>query len=92
MIEWHYCHPLLLVFAMQHNRHVVCASVQRRLLYRGIQIEPLCAFHFEMHAVQISNNVLTFQPRELLPTSSSNSQSFGYGIRGFEFAAFAFIA
>lgn len=77
---------------MQDNRHVIRASVQHCLLHRGIQIEPLRAFHFKMHAIQIGDDVLTFQPGELLPASSSNPQSFSHGFCGFELAAFAFIA
>ena len=76
---------------MQNNRHVIGASVQRCLLHRCVQVESFGALHFEMHAVQFGDDVLTFQPRELLPASGSNSQSIGHGFRGFEFAAFAFI-
>ena len=92
MFERHDGHPLLFIFAMQDNRHIICASVQRCLIHRCVQVEPFGAFHFEMHTVEFRDNVLTFQPGELLPASSSNSQSLGHGFRSFEFAAFAFIA
>ena len=64
---------------------VACSIAAYRLSLFG-------AFHFEMHTVEFRDNVLTFQPGELLPASSSNSQGLGYGFRGFEFAAFALIA
>ena len=92
LCEWNDRDPLLFIFSMQDDGHIVRACVKRCLFHRCVQIQPLRAFHFEMHTRQIRDDVFAFQPRELLPASSSNSQSFGDRFRGFEFAAFAFIA
>ena len=92
LCEWHNCHPLLFVLSVKHDRHIVYAGIHRRLIHRGIQVESFSSLDLKMHTVQISNDVFTFQPRELLPTSSSNPQSVGNCFRGFQFSAFAFVA
>ena len=65
-----------MIFAMQHDRHVIRPGVERCLIHRLVDAQSLSSLNFKMHTVEIGDDVLAFQPRELLPTSSSNSQSF----------------
>jgi len=65
-----------MIFAMQHYRHVICPGVERCLIHRLVDTQSFRSFNFKMHTVEIRDDVFTFQPGELLPTSSSNPQSF----------------
>ena len=65
-----------MILAMQHDRHVIHARVHRCLIHRFVNAQSLSSLNLKMHTVEIGDDVLAFQPRELLPTSSSNPQSF----------------
>jgi hypothetical protein len=65
-----------MILAMQHNRNVICPGVERCLIHRFVNAQSLSSLNLKMHTVEIGNDVFAFQPRELLPTSSSNPQSF----------------
>ena len=65
-----------MILAMQHDRNVIRPGVERCLIHRLVDTQSFRSFDFKMHTVEIRDDVFAFQPRKLLPASSSNSQSF----------------